>query len=336
MARAKSPDKIAYEQQQKAKKLARTQSSSTIPTKNITVSTSDFKSFLEVDNVYLHSSATTFMNSFQKNVGKFPFQELLDSIKSQLFEMIQEDINNFRAMEETLVAQIKEKYSKTGRPIPFNDRKGYLEYLEKFRNEVTNNPSTGYRAYDLIQFKKVVIDAKAIAKEVFEVVRQLSVQKTAKSKLLAKGDLSPGSAKNLKRILDEEQKIINMDAKTKRELTKELENVIKKYENQINSFAQDLSKYLSSVVLTAEAIYDPHTNSSEYASRGLDIGTEQKTASRKILDLLKSLGVQPYRNKDNVVLKKSAEELFDDINKSIQKIGPLNFIATFYNDIARD
>lgn len=333
-------DRAAYKAQQQAKRAAKAESNKVLtsskPRKEVSVTSSDFKSFLEVDNVYLHSSTDTFMNSFQKNVGKFPFQELLDVIKSELFAMIQEDIDNFRSMENTLVNQIKAKYSNSDVKVPFNDREGYLKYLNEFRQEVSENPKTGYRAYDLIQFKKVAIDSKKITKEVFEVVRKLSVQKTAKSKLLSKKDLSSGSAKNLQKILDEEERIIKMDAKTKREITQELEDIIKKYENQINSFAKDLSKFLSSVILTAESIYDPHTNTSEFADRGLDIGTEQKTASKKIIDLLKSLGVQPYKQKDNVFLKKSAEELYKEITDSVNKIGPLNFIATFYNDIARD
>jgi hypothetical protein len=334
-------DRAAYKAHQQAKKASQATKSNTNkqlsqtskPKKDISVSSSDFRSFIEVDNVYLHSSADTFMKSFQENVGKFPFQELLDMIKTEIFAMLYEDINNFRAMEDELVNQIKEKYKDTKTKLPFNNRKEYLKYLNDFRNEVASNPSTGYGAYNLIQFKNISIDSNKMVSNIFKEVRKLSIQRTAMKKIQSEKKISPGSEANLKRILAEEKDLQEMSPKSKKELKDNIVKVVKKYEKDINEYARELSKFLSSVILTAEAVYDPVTDYSEYKSKGLDVEKQQKTASTKIIQLLNNLGVDTY-TKDRV--KKTAEQLQKDIAESVKKIGPLNFVATFYNDIARD
>ena len=174
-------------------------------------------------------------------------------MKKSIIDSINEDIKNFRAMEDQAVNEILKKYQGTDIKPPFSDRKSYLEYLETFRNEVSENSKTGGSAYDLIKFKQTIIDSKKITKEIYNLVSQVVPQETSLKKK------KKNKSSDLVKVEEEVNAVRSLDAATKNKIKKEINDVVSKYNLEIKKFAEDLSKYLSKAIITIQQIYDPHT-----------------------------------------------------------------------------
>lgn len=283
----------------------------------------DYQNIFSISGNYIHSNTSTFLASVKRNVGDGFLKEIIDSIKTELYKIISEDIKNFEIMEEKIIKEMNDKIKKSANKnfSTYNSRQEYLSYLNKFRNDIENLESIGFSSFDLIGFKNNLIDANEINKKVFSLVRQIVPQYSAIEAKKKSKKSSSTSSSTLAKMEAEAERVSQENPKFTKEVKNDIDKLTEKFNKEIKQYNQALAIGFSNIIKLTQSILDPNSSFSNEDAKSL------KTQIKKLNQLYKSFGINKIPEGENVLI---------ELEKAINRMEPIEFLSRFYNAKARD
>jgi hypothetical protein len=300
----------------------------------------NFTGAAEIIGPYIHSNAHLFVKNAESSgvlLGSSDiggqFGSFLQNAKSVIVNEVKQQVDFLQNLETKLANSVIAKMSEAGKKVPFSERIGFLEYLNKTSNTIKNGD---FSLQSLINVKeKMEIPRKQFNKLINELGKKIAQPLSAKEAAAIK------KYNQNKKLNEEEQRryqraLIKLDAleETKRnfkELKKETKKIIDKANIDLREHHELLADYYQSLLIYAASVVDGYVTKESIPKNNTKevIDKKQMSAAKMLLDSAKFLGLKaPDKNSSAEDLQKFREE--------VMGLDSVTFLSIFYSNKAVD